>query len=281
MNRSYTGVLTLAAILLVTAACADSTEPQGPRPVSIRFSAQLAGRPFACGQSYTGIGTSQSTVSPKDLRIYVHNVRLVSNTGVEVPVTLDADGVWQNGQVALLYFENGTGDCSNGTAATRDVVTGMAPAGNYSAVRFAVGVPFELNHTDVTQAASPLNLSSMFWAWNIGRIFFKLDLKTTGQPGGWSFHVGSTGCAPSGNASAPPTTCSNGNRTDVALSTFSPSANAVMIDLSTLLSGANVDDNIGCHSFPGTPACAQPFARIGLPYGGTAAGAQSVFRVGS
>jgi uncharacterized repeat protein (TIGR04052 family) len=270
-----------AALALIVAACDDSSGPEGPQAVTIRFDAQLAGRAFACGQSYTGIGSTQSTVSPKDLRVYVHNVRLVTNRGTEVPVTLDSDGIWQNGQVALIDFEDGTADCTNGTSALRNVVTGMAEAGNYTGLRFAVGVPFDLNHKDLAQAASPLNLSSMFWAWNMGYIFFKLDLKTTGRPGGWSFHLGSSGCVPEDNFSAPATSCANGNRAEIALTSFDPTSNMVLIDLTSLLTAANVDVSGGCHSFPGSAACTQTFNRVGLPYDGAAGGTQSVFKVGS
>jgi hypothetical protein len=48
---------------------------------------------FACGQLYTGVGTTATTYEPKDFRLYVHNVRLLSEEGTEVPVTLTEDGV--------------------------------------------------------------------------------------------------------------------------------------------------------------------------------------------
>lgn len=47
-------------------------------------------------------------------------------------------------------------------------------AGAYSDIRFTIGVPRGLNHSDPTQAPYPLNVGNaeMFWEWNSGYIFF-------------------------------------------------------------------------------------------------------------
>lgn len=275
MRRSFhfAGVVALAALM---PGCKDGIAPS--RTVTLNFAARYGTQTFSCGQSYTGVGTSASTISPRDLRFYVHNVRLVTAAGVEVPVALANDGTWQNGQVALLDLENGTGDCANGgTSTMRTTVTGQALEGNYRGLRFTVGVPFTQNHQDVAAAPAPLNQSSMFWGWNIGYIFFKLDVTTTGQPGGWSFHVGSTGCTPAGNA---PTTCANPNRPEVIFADFQENQ-TITIDIAELLAQANVDVGPGCHSFPGTAACSAGFPRFGLAYESTPAGAQAVFKIGS
>ncbi|MDZ7635033.1 MAG: metallo-mystery pair system four-Cys motif protein [Bacteroidales bacterium] len=160
---------------------------------ALRFSATVDSLPFACGTTYPGLGRTAAPITATDFRFFVHDVRLVDGAGKEVTMTLQQDSLWQSNGVALLDFENGTGGCSNGNADLRDIVVGSAPAGEYTGVRFTVGVPFELNHRDLTQQPSPLSLSRMFWAWNSGYKFMRIDMKTDGGKS-WVLHLGSTEC---------------------------------------------------------------------------------------
>lgn len=52
--------------------------------------------------------------------------------------------------------------------------------GAYSDIRFNIGVPRALNHSDPTQAPYPLNVGNddMFWEWNSGYIFFLAEGKS-------------------------------------------------------------------------------------------------------
>jgi len=40
---------------------------------------------FACGRTYSGVGTTASKLSPRDFRFYVHNVTLIDDTGTAAP----------------------------------------------------------------------------------------------------------------------------------------------------------------------------------------------------
>ena len=42
------------------------------------------------------MSTSSTSLELSDFRLYVHDVRLVTEGGDEVPVTLEQDGVWQH-----------------------------------------------------------------------------------------------------------------------------------------------------------------------------------------
>ena len=44
---------------------------------------------------------------------------------------------------------------------------------------FAMAVPFNENHLNPLTAASPLNISEMFWSWQLGHKFFRYDGKMT------------------------------------------------------------------------------------------------------
>jgi uncharacterized repeat protein (TIGR04052 family) len=133
---------------------------------------------FACGESYQGVGTEKSTVTPTDFRFYVSNVALIDREGNAVPLKLKQDGKWQYQNTALLDFEDGTSACDNGTAEINTTVVGTIPQGDYQSLQFTLGVPQNLNHDDAAIAPSPLNLTSMWWNWQGGYKFLRVDLKT-------------------------------------------------------------------------------------------------------
>jgi len=271
--------------------------------VSIRFAAQVNGEAFTCQQTYPQLGTSQTTLTPRDFRFYVHNLQLINAAGVAVPVQLEQDGKWQHHNLALLDFEDKSGSCSSGTPDTRFEVKGTVPAGEYKGLRFALGVPFELNHQDMNRAPSPLNLSALFWNWRGGYKFARLDFASTGQPNGYAIHLGSTGCTGMGAAGqlrvqhesdehasghssesqvTAPSQCSHPNRPEVSLPDFNPTQHTVVADLGHLLADSNLDLNTpntasGCMSGPDDPDCAPLFARLGLPFGEQAAVEQRFF----
>ncbi|MEZ5285681.1 MAG: metallo-mystery pair system four-Cys motif protein [Vicinamibacterales bacterium] len=275
MARSRMVVTTvLLAALAAAPAFAQGT------PVAVRFAAVVGGKTFACGQQYDGIGTTRSTVSVTDLRFYVSNVRLVRADGAEVAVALTEDGLWQSEGVALLDFEDGSATCASGTPELRDVVEGTVAPGTYTGVRFDLGVPFAQNHREPTVSPSPLNLTRMFWSWNAGYKFARIDLRTTGQPKGWMVHLGSTGCEPGGQPSVVPVSCKHPNRVAVDLAGFDVARDVVQFDLAALLAGANVDVNqektaMGCMSGRDDQECTPVLRALGLIDG---SGGQTVFR---
>lgn len=280
MQTRLTRLGTLAATI---AALASPALAQGPMPVSVRFAATVGDAPFTCAGKFAGIGTTGSTVQVTDFRFFASNVRLVRADGGEVPVKLTEDGLWQTGGIALIDFEDATGTCVNGTPETRHVIEGTAPAGDYVGVRFALGLPLDVNHREVTLQPSPLNLSRMFWSWNAGYKFMRLDIRSTGQPKGWMVHLGSTGCTPEGSPSVPAVSCKNANLAAIDLP-YRLGRDEIRLDLKTLLAGSNVDLNqdktaMGCMSASNDAECAPLFKQLGLPIGGQPAGPQRVFTV--
>ena len=283
MKRTLGNALPFALIACLGAACGDEPVQNEPPPLTIAFKAMVGSQPFACGQSYAGLGTTATSYEPKDFRLYVHNVRLLSQ-GAEVPVTLTEDGAWQRDGLALLDFEDKSGLCSNGTVATNDRLVGTVPDGDYRGLRFTVGVPFEKNHLDVSTAAAPLGVSTLFWGWEGGYKFIRLDGRTTGLPNGHNLHLGSTGCQMAGPNQV--TACQQGNRFEVEIPGFDPTqSQRVVLDVAALFSGSNLDVNQaqthpGCMSTPEDPDCAPIFQRLGLSFGGAPANpaSQTFFR---
>jgi uncharacterized repeat protein (TIGR04052 family) len=285
-------IFAITAAALALAAC--STAPSTPKTaqVSLNFAAQINGQPFACGQRYDGVGTTRSSITPSDFRMYVSEVKLLRQDGSAVPVQLAQDGIWQHQNVALIDFENGTGPCRNGTTATNTAVRGQVPAGDYVGVELTVGVPFAQNHQDPTVAPAPLNSTAMFWNWQGGYKFIKFDTTSSGistdKPAApnamgpvtrYSVHLGSTACAGDSKTQAP-SACQNPNRMTVRLNQFDRAKNTVVVDMGAVLAQANVDVNAkgtspGCMSFLKDADCPPVMNALGLAYDGVAAaGAQ-------
>ncbi|MDD2700988.1 MAG: metallo-mystery pair system four-Cys motif protein [Sideroxydans sp.] len=248
--------------------------------VELRFAVKVGDAPFACGRSYEGIGTTKSRITPSDLRFYVSEVALIDARGNAVPLQLEQDGVWQYRNLALLDFEDGTGPCRNGNSGLHTSVVGSLPKGDYRGLRFTLGVPFDLNHGDPTIAYSPLNLSAMFWVWQSGYRFVKIDMASSGQPqaadmpgegsmkdkvatmekvaamrksgvkspkqparaAGFSVHLGSTACT-SSSLTLPPSECLHPNRVNIVFDKFDVNKDEVVADLAALLQEVNVDVN--------------------------------------
>jgi uncharacterized repeat protein (TIGR04052 family) len=251
-------------------------------PFTLSFRAKVGAQPFSCTATYAGIGTTASTIAPRDFKMYVSDIRLLTAGGAEVPMQLTQDGTWQLENLALVDFEDQTGSCTNGTAQVRTVVEGSAPAGVYSGVKFVLGVPFARNHADASTAPSPLNLSSMFWSWNGGYKFLRADFSSTGQPGGFNIHLGSTGCN-GATATTPPTSCTAPNRPEFTLQ-LNPATEVIVADLASLVAATNVDINQattspGCMSAPTDADCNEIFPRLSLAIGGIPAATQNFFRV--
>ena len=290
----------LPLLLLPAFACGDEEGGFVEEPVKISFEARVAGEPFKCGQDFTGLGSDGATGTPQDLRFYVHDVRLITEDGAEHPVDIEDDGDYQGGGVALLDFEDGSGNCINGTNSIHTTITGIvraaprhgAGANHFIGLRFRIGVPEDVNHDDLTALPSPLNDTTMSWSWNYGHIFFAAWGVFGGDaPYTAGLHVGSMGCE--GDAMAGQiVSCANSNRPEIALEGFDVDANKVIVDwgavwaqLPLAAPSADCEEMDGettcaCHSFGPDALCTTLFTPLGLDWkDGKDTSNQSVFRV--
>lgn len=292
MLSSSCGRLLSASALALTlglSACATSmTDGASGAPITINFDARINGQAARCGESYANVGTSKATLMLQDFRIYVSEVRLIASDGREVPLTLTPDDQWQNDKVALLDFENATGNC-NGNAPMNTAIRGTAPAGNYKGVVFEIGVPFDLNHKDPTLATAPLNYSGLTWPWRIGYKFTTIDFDTankssaTAQPAmqgmagmaasGFSIHLGSTDCGEGSPTTPPSSPCTNANRPTYRIDGFDVARQKVVLDLGELLAATDITVNApnsasGCMSFTNDDDCIAIMDRLGLAFRG-------------
>lgn len=255
----------------------DNDRSSGPAPtltpkaVSVAFKAVAGDEDIACGITYT-LGSAETDVTLLDFRFYVHNLRLVTNTGEEVALTLEQNN-WQNGNVAMLDFQNKASTCSGADKPLHTTITGTVPDGSktFTGVRFTVGVPEDRNHLLNSEQPSPLNATGMFWSWRAGYKFMRLDVAPVGggvRPDAstftaWNIHLGSTNCT-----EVVPYVCANINRPQIALENFDPASNSIQLDYAVLVANSHLAEDAGgaagCMSGTTDPECPEVFTALGL-----------------
>ena len=267
-------LITLGALALGCGDDASATQEQ--QDVELSFAAVVGDAPFVCGNTYENLGANDTSLVLSDFRFYVQDVELKNAAGAWVPIQLE-DNSFQNSGVALLDFEDDCGEL--GDPELNDSVRGTVPAGAYDGLRFKMGVPFEINHVNSATAPSPLNLTSLFWNWQGGYKFLRIDSGQFSETD-WRMHLGSTGCEGDPMAGGV-TSCANGNRVEVEFGVFDASAGTVVADYAALVEGATLDvdtaADAGCMSKPADTDCGPLFANLGLAFGESPGGTQQFF----
>ena len=151
------------------------------------------------------------------------------------------------------------------------MVVGTVPDGAYTGVAFTLGVPFELNHDDVALADPPLNVAAMFWSWQGGHKFVRVDMvNADAMP--WHIHLGSTMCDSAGSVEAPTVECGHPNRPRIVLDGLDPFTDTIVFDLADALQGADTlvesaGTPPGCMSNPmDVSECPPVFTNLGLDF---------------
>ncbi|WP_437851114.1 MbnP family copper-binding protein [Sorangium sp. So ce363] len=250
--------------------------------VELQFEGRVRDEVFSCSETYA-VGSASTDVGLNDFRLYIHDVRLRRADGEEVPLSLEQDELWQYQDVVLLDFEDRSGTCANGTEETNGVVRGTVPAGDYDGLSFKLGVPFDLNHGDASSAPSPLNLTGLFWSWNDGYKFLRLDSVSTEDDKPFLVHIGSTGCV--AGAGGEVTACDRPNVAEIVFEGIDPLTTKVLVDYAALVADSDLsgsaDDIPGCMSDPSDSECLPLFTHLGIDStdGSPRPDQQSFFRI--
>ncbi|MBL7701612.1 MAG: hypothetical protein JNM14_05145 [Ferruginibacter sp.] len=177
--------IALIATIVLTSCKKDSTPEYDPNvmaDLSVEFD-NIAGS--ADLQLNTGTYTNAASESFKvtKLRYYVSNFKLTNVNGSVYTVP-------QAGSYFLIDESN---------AASHEAELSI-PEGEYKTLSFVVGVDSLRNTMDVSQRTGVLDVSGaasdMYWSWNSGYIFFKMDGTSPSIPamgGVFQYHVGGFG----------------------------------------------------------------------------------------
>jgi uncharacterized repeat protein (TIGR04052 family) len=181
-------------------------------------------------------------------------VELLDEAGMAHALSLRSDQQWQNDRVALIDMAR-----ENSNTSIRGDVEGTV----FSGIRFTLGVPFEINHANPMTAPAPLNRGDLFWTWQSGYKFLRVDLAdVTGE---WSFHLGSTGCVSASALRAPESPCAQPNRVKVELHGFDPTREPVLVRADEFFRSMRTPQSGTCTgNYAHDPACADIYSKTGL-----------------
>ena len=262
------------------AASRDAAPEVMTQKVSLRFQARVGKSELACGQKYPSQGVANTTVTPSDLRLFVHEVQLMRADGERVPLHMSERPPWQSESLALLDFADSTGRCTDGSTETNTTVSGTVPSGNYTGVSFIVGVPAEQNHLEPSELQEPLKSVVGLGAGGLEGFRFAslgvVQLSADGAAqGGAHFELGSTQCERDDNDRV---SCGKPNRAQITLEPFNLETSSVVIDASVLWSQLDLTQAHECHATE--KSCEPLFRAFGLELAtGGSTSSHSLFRV--
>ncbi len=219
-----------AVILMLQFACQPSPE------TVIRFSPVLNNQPLSCDSKGNIVTTD---IILDRLSWFVSELKVNGNK------VFIAEGSSGHPELALLGAS-----CNDSPNWSFSIMSEVQSA---DSLKFTLGVPFSLNHLLPLTQPPPLNDSSMFWSWQNGHKFLRLDISS---PKAWSFHLGSTGCQSESAMRAPTQPCSNTNLLSVSLDNYQVDK-PIIFNLSRLLAGVDILSDNHCMSQPERQSCKQ------------------------
>lgn len=242
-------MLRLSGVLLsfLLTACQPDTSTAESSTLALQL--QFNGKPLDC----------QSDITHADSRWRIQQLQFyLSDFAVDGrPLPLQADGVYQQAKLALA------GTVCDGKDNWQLRFNQPIPQGN---LRFVLGVPAQLNHQDPLMAQPPLNQSELFWSWQQGYKYLRLDLLAAAPDAaastGWSLHLGATGCRSASPLRAPASPCQAANLATVSL-VYTPGQKLVL-DLAPLLQGVAPTADNHCMADPNRKSCQLLLPRLGL-----------------
>ncbi|WMP19005.1 MbnP family copper-binding protein [Thiothrix lacustris] len=266
--------------------------------LTIPFAAKAGTTDINCDATLTGLGSSGDSGKVSDFAFYVHGITLKTSDGKSVAATLD-DNDFQDPQygVALLDFQDKTDACTGSVKTTNKAVKIKAAVDptTVTGVEFTVGVPSTANHHNASISRAPYNRSGLFWAWQSGHKFMRLDVNPTAlvtkldttTTKTFNLHLGSTGCTGDATTGAV-VTCTSPNRPSVTLDgvkVTGTTTSTIVLDYAKLIAGTNINIDtggaIGCMSAQDDKDCPTIFNNLGLPHllGSTTNTTQQAFSI--
>lgn len=205
-------------------------------PTTFRVQLLFQNQPIDC-QSKITLKNGQWQLS--QLQFYLADFQLDGKT---LLLQQNANTPWQQPRLALLGS-----DCHHSGQWQLHFAEAVPPG----ELSFYLGVPAELNHQNPLTAVTPLNQADMFWNWQGGHKFFRLELQGTAQS--WALHLGSTGCKSASVLRPPAQPCEQPNLAKVRLP-YQGEAN-LTLDLAPLLADFSPSAAQSCMSDPLKHSC--------------------------
>jgi len=191
MHSAYKTILAITALVIFLASCKkEKKEPvyneQDLASLSVEFDNIVAGQNlYLNSTTYTNAAGEPYTVSL--LEYYISNIKVKKADGTEYTVPQDSS-----------YFLIREGDPARSEALVH------VPEGDYTQLTFTIGVDSLRSTMDISRRTGVLDPASsasdgMYWDWNSGYIFFKMEgLSDAAPPDGsgqrkFRYHIGGYG----------------------------------------------------------------------------------------
>ncbi len=175
-------IIALLFSISVSATVKDSTK-LNKTGFSLEFKNVFGTVPFEFKKEYTtAFGEKLSFVT---LNYFISNIKLTKKDGTEYIVPQD------NSYFLVKHLDT----------ASHTLQLNSVPAGKYKSITFTIGVDSVRNTMDVSKRTGALDVGDrargMYWVWNSGYIFFKLEGKTVNEVDSLSknfqYHIGGYG----------------------------------------------------------------------------------------
>lgn len=227
-----------AFLVVILGACSDSSQHN-----RLLISPVVGSQSFDCNKTFQ---LQNNEWSITQWQFFVSNIELQDGKGQwhSYPLATNAE---QHSGVALIGRNCRTSTTGNWQITFADDVL----LSDFTKVRFSLGVPFNINHLNPIMQESPLNLPTMFWVWQTGHKFVRIEMQS--QKENWIFHLGATGCQSPSVMRAPAAACRYTNLFTVE-SPLSDST-AIIFDLSALLKSVSVSNQTSCQSEQDNSSC--------------------------
>lgn len=162
MNKNILGLLALLTFATVFTNCSkDEEDLSGVGSIAFEFDNRAGDASLVFGNDYKN--AAGETLKFSTFNYFVSNFVLVKADGSEYVVPKDS-----------CYFL-----CKHDDPDSREVVINNIPAGDYEEIRFTIGVDSAKSVSDISQRTGVLDpasgASGMYWAWNSGYIFVKVE----------------------------------------------------------------------------------------------------------
>lgn len=163
MKKFQLGLLALLLAAAFVPACKDDTDDDltGTADVEIEFDNRAGDAALVFGTEYTNAAGEKLSFST--FNYFVSNFVLVKDDGTEYVVPKDS-----------CYFL-----CKHDDPDSREVVLKNIPAGDYTGLKFIIGVDSAKSVSPIAERTGVLDpatgASGMYWSWNSGYIFVKVE----------------------------------------------------------------------------------------------------------
>ncbi|MFZ1572445.1 MAG: hypothetical protein IPP08_04785 [Chlorobiota bacterium] len=174
--------LAIFSILVVSCNKETISEPLVSTNLTFNFNAFIGSSPLV--YNVEGMSVNNVPYKVSKFRFYLSKPRLLNENGDTLMLTfLDSGSVALKNNVHLVDFE---------LPYSQQIRFKVLPI-KYKGIIFNIGVPNELNHVNASVMDFPLNTDAdMYWAWNPGYIFMKLEGKSVvnGKYSPFLYHAG-------------------------------------------------------------------------------------------